>query len=65
MSNAAGGPAGLMVLHLWTEPGERMRVRITRTVDLGSEEAVTTYASTTAQVVELVEDWLDCLVTPR
>lgn len=54
-----------MVLHLWIEPGERMRIRITRTVDLGSEESVTTYASTTAQVVELVEDWLDCLVTPR
>lgn len=54
-----------MVLHVWTEPGERMRVRITRTVDLGSGESVTTYASTRAQLVEAVEEWLDSLVTPR
>lgn len=65
MNNAAGGPAGLMVLHLWVEPGGRMRVRITRTVDLSTEESVTTYASTTAQVVAQVEDWLECLVTSR
>jgi hypothetical protein len=54
-----------MVLHLWTEPGERMRVRITSTVDVGSEEVLTTYATTTDQVVEQVEDWLRSLVTPR
>ena len=54
-----------MVLQLWTEPGERMRVRITRTADLGTGPSLTTYASTTAQVVELVEEWLDSLLTPR
>lgn len=54
-----------MILRLWTEPGERMRVRITRVVDLGSEESVTTYSSTRDQVVEVVEDWLDSLVTSR
>lgn len=54
-----------MVLHLWIEAGERMRVRITRTVDPGAEDPVTTYASTKAQVVEVVEDWLDSVVTPR
>lgn len=65
MKNAARGPAGLMILRLWTEPGERMRVRITRVVDLGSEESVTTYSATRDQVVEVVEDWLDSLVTSR
>jgi hypothetical protein len=50
-----------MVLHVWIEPAERMRVRITRTVDLGSGESVTTYASTRAQAVEALEAWLDSL----
>jgi hypothetical protein len=54
-----------MILRLWVEPGERMRVRVTRTVDLGAEEPSTTYASTKTEVVDLVEDWLDSLVTPR
>jgi hypothetical protein len=54
-----------MILRVWIEPGERVRVRITRTADVSSEESVTTYASTGAQVAELVEDWLDSLVTPR
>jgi hypothetical protein len=54
-----------MVLYVWIEPEERLRVRITSTVDIGSKESLTTYASTTARVVELVEDWLASLVTPR
>lgn len=65
VNDAVGRPACLMILRLWIEPGGRMRVRITRTVDVGSEESATTYASTRAEVVELVEDWLDSLVTPR
>ena len=74
MSDAAAGPAGLMVLHLWVEPGSptqpngsapRLRARITRAVDVGSGDAVTTYASTRTEVLRLVDDWLAEAVTPR
>jgi hypothetical protein len=65
VSETDEGPAGLMVLHLWTEAGGRMRVRATRTADVTSEQSVTSYASTTAEVLELVEGWLDTLVTRR
>jgi hypothetical protein len=54
-----------MVLHVWTEPDERMRVRITRTAEPGSGESATTYASTKSQLVEAVEEWLDSLGAPR
>ncbi len=54
-----------MILRVWIESGERMRVRITSTGDLSSEESVTTYASSREDVVEQVEDWLESLVTPR
>lgn len=54
-----------MVLHLWVETGDRMRVRITRTIDLASDQPTTTYASTKAEVLEQVAGWLDALVTPR
>lgn len=54
-----------MVLHLWTETGERMRVRITRTDDLTSDQTTTTYAASTPEVLQAVKSWLDSLVTPR
>ncbi len=54
-----------MVLQLWTETGGRVRVRVTRTVDVSSHETTTSYASTTAEVLELTERWLDVLVTHR
>lgn len=54
-----------MVPHLWTETGERMRVRITRTDDLTSDQTTTTYAASTPEVLQAVKSWLDSLVTPR
>lgn len=54
-----------MVLRAWIEPGERMRLRITRTVGLGSGESATAYASTRAQLVEAIEEWLDSVGAPR
>jgi hypothetical protein len=54
-----------MVLRLWTEPGDRLRVRITTCSRLESRDVATSYASTTTEVVALVQDWLDSFVTPR
>ena len=54
-----------MVLHLWTESGDRMRVRITRTFDVRTGASTTSYAATRAEVLEQVGDWLDSVVTPR
>jgi hypothetical protein len=54
-----------MDLHLWTETGDRMRVRITRTTDLPSGHMSTSYAATVSEVLEAVQSWLDSLVTPR
>lgn len=65
MNDASGGAAGLMIIRLWTETGDRMRVRITCTTELASDRPVTAYASTRTEVLERVEDWLDALVTPR
>lgn len=65
MNNSAAGPAGLMVLHLWTETDDRMRVRITQTVDLTSDQTITSYAASTPEVLQAVKSWLDSLVTPR
>jgi hypothetical protein len=65
VSESDDGPAGVLVLHLWTETGDRMRVRVTRTTDVASEESTTSYASTPAEVLALVERWLEALVTRR
>jgi hypothetical protein len=65
VNNSAAGPAGLMVLHLWTETGDRMRVRITSTIDLTSDQTTTSYAASTPEVLQAVESWLDSIVTPR
>lgn len=53
-----GEPSGLMVLHAWVEPVDRMRVRVTRTVDVQSPRTETSYAGTTADTLRLVEQWL-------
>ena len=54
-----------MVLQLWTEPGDRWRVRVTSSVDIRFTATTTAYAATTAEVLELTERWLDALVTHR
>jgi hypothetical protein len=59
VSSEEAGPAGLLVLRLWIEPGRRMRVRVTRTFELGPGQATTTYAASKAEVLQVVEQWLD------
>lgn len=54
-----------MVLHLWMESGERLRVRVTQTVDVHSDATTTSYAATRDEVLDLVGAWLDSFVTPR
>ncbi len=54
-----------MVLHLWTEPGGLMRVRITGTTDVRTGASTTSYAATRDEVLEQVGDWVDSVVTPR
>lgn len=65
MSDPSDRPAGLMVLRLWSESGQRMRVRITLTPDVRDSGFVTYYASDEAEVVGIVERWLHTMVTPR
>lgn len=52
-----------MILHLWTEASGLVRVRITRTTDVTTNETTTSYAATKADVIAEVEKWLDSLVT--
>jgi hypothetical protein len=52
------GTDGVLVLRLWIEPDQRMRVRITRATDLGPTER-TTYAASKAEVLLVVDEWLD------
>lgn len=65
MDDTAAEPAALMVLACWTEGGGRMVVRITRTHDVATTPAKTSYASTRPEVLEEVERWLDSVVTER
>jgi len=60
-----GDAAGLMVLRLWIEPGDRLRVRITQSNQLESASAITSYAATPGDVLEQVQAWLHSFVTPR
>jgi hypothetical protein len=53
-----------MVLRLWIEPGAGLRVRITRTSDVETSESATSYASTQAEVIALVQTWLDDMASP-
>lgn len=65
MDDSAAEPAALMVLAYWTEPGGRMLVRVTRTLDVRVGAEATSYARSRAEVLDHVADWLDALVTPR
>jgi len=54
-----------MVLAYWTEPSDRMVVRVTSTLDVRVGAEATSYARTRAEVLELVDVWLDALAAPR
>lgn len=54
-----------MVLSAWLEECGRLRVRITQADDLATDHGTTTYTTDTADVLRIVEDWLDALVTAR
>jgi hypothetical protein len=58
-------PAALMVLAFWAEPGDRMVVRIRRTLDVRVGTEATSYARTRAEVLDEVVAWLDALAVPR
>jgi hypothetical protein len=55
----------LMVLRVWTDADDRLRVRITASPGLDAAGTVTTYAATPAEVLARVRDWLDLVVTSR
>jgi hypothetical protein len=63
VSYEEAGAAGLLVLRLWIEPDRRMRVRVTRTADLSPGQETTTYAASKAEVLRVVEQWLDELAS--
>lgn len=65
MNDAAGAAAGVLILRLWIEPDDRLRVRITASTALDSAEPVTSYAASSAEVLDRVRQWLDAFVTPR
>jgi hypothetical protein len=54
-----------MVLRLWIEESGALRVRITASRQVGGTDAVTSYAAAPAEVLGIVQDWLDAFVTPR
>jgi hypothetical protein len=47
-----------MVLHVWFEQDERMRVRITRTLNVRSGRTETAYARNTAETLRIIEQSL-------
>lgn len=61
MEEALSRPAGLMVLRVWTEPGGRTRVRVTRTTHPGEQIGTTSYAADRTEVLRLVGEWFDLL----
>jgi hypothetical protein len=52
---------GVLVIRAWIEEnGEtRLRVRITRTLDVGRREEISTVAATPEEVTGAVAEWLD------
>jgi hypothetical protein len=65
VDDAARSAAGVLILRLWVEVDDRLRVRITASTDLASAEPVTSYAASPAEVLARVQEWLDAFVTPR
>ncbi len=53
-----------MVLRAWIEPGAKLRVRITWTVDVQSGRTMTSYAASAAGTKRVVERWLTELGFP-
>lgn len=48
-----------MVLHAWTESGDRLCVRMTSTPSVATQARTTSYATEPAEVLHLVALWLD------
>ena len=59
MDTEEAGASGVMVLSLWVEQGQLLRVRVTSTTDPPSGRSSTNYASSPAEVLLLVSAWLD------
>jgi hypothetical protein len=58
MGESPGGGFGLMMLSAWTEPGGRLRIRVTSTTDLDAGEPTVSYASSDEEALAAVERWL-------
>lgn len=55
------GPAGLIVVGLWIEPGDRVCMRVTSSTTLRQGAVSTVVVTSRAEVLALVESWLDAL----
>jgi hypothetical protein len=56
---AAGQRVGVMILRAWTEePSDAIRVRITHTLDVSSDEQQSRVAASAEEVVDAVRRWL-------
>ncbi len=51
-----------MILHAWRETEGQIRVRLTSTDAIQTNDRVTTYASSTAEVQRLVRLWLESVM---
>jgi hypothetical protein len=64
--NDRGHPSvGLIVVRAWTERGDRLRFRITRTVDVSSGVTSVSYVASKAEVLNEVRAWLESFVATR
>lgn len=60
-------PVGLLIVRAWVEqPAETgLRAVVTATVDVGAGEEAVSHAGTVADVLEIVEAWLEALLADR
>jgi hypothetical protein len=58
---------GVLVIRAWIETNgeQRLRARITQTIDLEQREQSSTVAATADEVSAAVSQWLETLVGPR
>ncbi|WP_329000252.1 hypothetical protein OHA18_38190 [Kribbella sp. NBC_00709] len=57
-------PGGLIVIRLWREAGDEVRIRMTSSTDLRPESVRTRVVTSRDEVLRLVEGWLDEVLGP-
>ena len=55
----AAGPDALLVIALWWEKSGVWRIRVSRSTHLVDGEPERSYVATRAEVLRVVEEWLD------